>query len=449
MLTSLFSDIQNKVADINLDKIGREEIGWVEKEMPGLMQIRDKYKELKPLKGMRISGSLHITTQTAVLIETLHQLGATVRWSASNIYSTQDEAAAAIAQSGISIFAWKGETLTDYWWSLFQTLLFEDNKGPTHIIDDKGDMAIMIHKGMESESNSKILDEEESSSGENELNLFLKRVLAKNQSFWSTHCKELEVITEDSRTGAYRMKELLEQKKLLFPILDITSSKLKTQIDNYYSSKESLAETIKRAARTILIGKSVVICGYGDIGKGCAEAMRKNGADVLITETNPIRALEAAMKGYKVVTLEEVCTEADVFITATGQKHIIRLEHMKQMKDQAIICNMGHFELEVEYDKLKNNPDIKKIAVSPQLNRYYFPDGNSILLIAEAKLINLAYETPQLAFLKSCSYSVLAMVQIELAKNKLPLQINSITENIDQQVAKMHLNKIKANLTYK
>ena len=449
MLTSLFSDIQNKVADINLEKIGREEIGWVEKEMPGLMQIRDKYKELKPLQGMRISGSLHITTQTAVLIETLHKLGATVRWSASNIYSTQDEAAAAIASTGIAIFAWKGETLTDYWWALFQTLLFDNNKGPTHIIDDKGDMALMIHKGLESESNSKILDEEESSSGENELNLFLKRVLAKNQSFWSSHCKELEVITEDSRTGAYRMKELLEQKKLLFPILDITSSKLKTQIDNYYSSKESLAETIKRAARTILIGKSVVICGYGDIGKGCAEAMRKSGANVLITETNPIRALEAAMKGYKVVTLEEVCTDADVFITATGQKHIIRLEHMKQMKDQAIICNMGHFELEVEYDKLKNNPDIKKIAVSPQLNRYYFPDGNSILLIAEAKLINLAYETPQLAFLKSCSYSVLAMVQMELAKNKLPLQINSISKDIDQQVAQMHLSKIKANLTYK
>ena len=449
MLTSLFADIPHKVADINLEKIGRDEIGWVEKEMPGLLKLREKYKNTRPLQGMRISGSLHITTHTAVFIETLYDLGAEVRWSASNIYSTEDSAAAAIAAKGIPIFAWKGESLTDYWWTIFQTLHFENSQGPTHIIDDKRDVALMIHKGLEGEINSKILDEEKDSLGETELNLFLKSVLANDQNFWTKHCKCLKTITEDSRTGTYRMVDLEKNNKLKFPIIDISSSTIKTKIDNYYSSKESLVETIKRAARTIIIGKSIVICGFGDIGRGCADAMRANGANVYITETDPIRALKAAMMGYKVVTLNEICKYADIFITATGQKHIIRFHHMEQMKDQAIICNMGHFELEIEYDRLIKDPEIKKIAISPQLNRYFLPNGHSILLIAESKLINLTYDTTQLAFIKSCSYTVQTLVQMSLLDKDLPVKIHRIDKSIDKKVAEMHLDKIKVNLTYK
>ncbi len=448
MPTSLFSNIPYRVADIHSAKIGREEINWVEREMPGLMAIRQKYENKYPLKGMRISGSSHITTHTAVFIETLKLLGAEVRWSASNIYSTQDQAAAAIAAHNTPIFAGRGESLSDYWWSIFQTLHFSNHQGPTHIIDDKGDLSIMIHQGLMGENNYKVLDQESNVFSINELNLFLKRVLAEDQNCWKNLTKDLKVITEDTKTGINRMLQLLNENRLLYPIIDINSSIIKSKIDNFYSCKGTIAESIKKATRTMLIGKDVVICGFGDIGRGCAEALRNSGARVSITETDPIRAMGAAMEGYQVVKLNDVCETADIFITATGRKHILKFEHMQRMKDQAIICNMGHYELEIEYDVLNTHPEIKKIPISPQLKRYFFPDGNSILLIAEGKLVNLACDTTQMAFLKSCSYSTQTLIQIELNKIQPEIGIHKVPKDIDTEVSILHLPKIGAKLTF-
>lgn len=450
MSTSLFANMPYRVADINLAKKGREEISWVEKEMPGLLAIRTKYKNKKPLQGMRISGSLHITTQTAVFIETLHELGAEVRWCASTIYSTQDHAAAAVAAKGIPIFAWREESLTDYWWAIFQTLHFDNKKGPTHCIDDKGDMAVFIHQGLLGETNNQMLDQNTSSYSQNTMNLFLKRVLAEDQNCWKTLTKDLKLVSEESKSGINRLLAFKKQNALRFPIININSSVVKTQIDNYYSCKETIADSIKMATRTMLIGKSVVICGFGDIGRGCATALKNSGARVSITETDPIRALQAAMMGYEVVLLEDVCKSADLFITATGQKQIISLEHMQQMKDQAIVCNMGHYELEIDIDGLNQTSDIKKVAVGTQLTRYFFPDGHSILLVAEAKLINLSCDTSQLAFIKSCSYTLHILKLIKLQQQAdLTIDIHHISREIDQEVSQLHLNSIGAQLTNK
>lgn len=449
MTTSLFSNLTHKIADINLAVKGREEISWLEKEMPGLMAIRKKYMDQQPLKGMRISGSLHITTHTAVFIETLSLLGAQVRWCSSNIYSTQDHIAAAIAEKGVAIFAWKGESIEDYWWAIFKSFQFDDNKGPTHIIDERGDLALMIHTGCMSEKKPSILDEHHEVESKLKMNLFLKRILAENQNYWEHMSRDLQAISEISKTGCNELHQYAQEHKLIAPIFDVNTSRIKSKIDNFYSSKETIAEAIKAVTRTILIGKSVVICGFGEVGQGCAEALKINGARVAITETNPILALQAAMQGYRVVELEEVCSQADIFITATGQKHIIGLEHMKKMKDQAIICSMGHDELEVELNKLQQNKDIKKIPISLDLTRYYFPNGNSILIVAEAKLVNLAYDTSQLAFIKSCTYTLLTLLQLSFKDNNRQLlpDFYRIDPNLDQEVAYLHLNKLEAKVT--
>lgn len=448
MSTSLYSNLPYKVADISLAKKGREEIHWLEREMPGIMAIRKEYEDKKPLSGFRISGTLHITTHTAVFIETLKLLGADVRWCASNDYSTQDCIAAAIAEIGIPIFAWKGENNTDYWWSLFQTLHFDNNNGPTHIIDDKGDLALFIHKGLYGETDPTILDLKTDIPNKKEFNLFLKLILAEDQNYWKHLCKDIKCITEVSQTGTSEIYGLEKIKQLLYPTFNLNSSILKRKIDNFYSSKETVSEAIKSVARTMIVGKSVVICGFGEVGQGCAESLKLNGARVSITETDPLRAIQAAMQGYQVVRFEDVCKTADIFITATGKRNIINLEHMSQMKDQAIICSMGHNELEIELNRLNDNKDIKRIPISDDLIRYFFPEGNSILLVAEAKLVNLSFDTPQLAYIKSCSYSLLTLLHIDLPE-KLNPGIHSIPLGLDHRVAELHLEKIGANITTK
>lgn len=447
MSTSLYLNLPYRVKDINLAKSAKDEINWIKKEMSGLSEIINKYKNSKPLEGMRICGTNDITIYSAVLIETLHTLGANVRWCASNIYSTQDHAAAYLASIGIPIFGWRNEEISEYWWTIFETLHFENNLGPTHIIDDKGDISLMLHRGVKGEKNSSILDLPQDTNIEKELNLFLKRVLAEDQKCWQTLIKNLNSISIDTKTANDQLQMAINDSDKNYTIVDLNTSIMKSKIDNYYSCKETIAEAIKRSTRTMIIGKSVLICGFGEIGRGCAESMKLNGAIVSIAETDPIRALEAAMQGYKVVELDKVCDSTDIFITATGKKHIIKLDHMHKMKDHAIICNMGHYELEIDYQQLNNTKEIKKIPVNNQLDRYFFPDGHSILLIADAKLANLTFDTTQLAFIKSCSYSVLILMQILLNQNKIQKGINNIPQYIDKEVANMHLNKIDAFIT--
>lgn len=449
MSTSLYLNIPYKVKDINLYKEGKEEINWIKREMPGLTSILTEYKEKQPLKGMRISGSSDITIYTAVFIELLKELGAEIRWCSSNIYSTQNHAAAYIAHLGIPIFAWKDEDLSDYWWTIFETLHFGNNLGPTHIIDEKGDISLMLHRGILGEIDNSILDKDQNTECESELNLFLKRVLAEDQKCWHGLIDALKAITIDTRTARNQLMQFAEHTNNTYTIIDLNSSIIKTRIDNHYSCKETIAEAIKRTTRTMLIGKSVLICGFGEIGRGCAESLKLNGADVSISETDPVRALIAAMQGYKVVSLDEVCDKIDIFITATGHKEIINLEHMKRMKDQAIICNMGHYELEIDYKALNNCKEIKKIAVNSQLNRYFFPDGHSILLAAESKLVNLTYDTPQLAYIKSCSYSVLTIMQILLNQDNYEPGIHNVPHSVDVKVSELHLEKIGAQITVK
>lgn len=447
MSTSLYLNLPFRIKDINLAKSGREEIKWIQREMPGLMAIKEKYKDEQPLRGMRISGSIDITVYTAIFIETLKELGAEVRWCASNIYSTQDNAAAYLAENNIPIFAWRNEDYSEYWWAIFETLHFGLNLGPTHIIDERGDISLMLHRGLQGEQQSSILDKNRLSESEKELNLFLKRVLAEDQKCWEGVIKEVKAITIDTKTASDQLSSLIDLAKPHFPIIDLNSSFIKTKIDNHYSCRETIAESIKKTTRTILIGKTVLICGFGDIGKGSAQSLQANGAEVLIAETDPIRALQATMQGYKVVRLEEICNQIDIFVTATGKKQIIKLEDMYNMKDQSIVCNMGHHELEIEYDRLNSCKDIKKIEISSQLNRYYFPDGHSILVVAEGKLVNLTYETTQLAFIKSCAYSVQTLMQVELNKTNYSNGVYNIPNKIDAEVALMHLDKIGAKLT--
>lgn len=447
MSTSLYLNLPFRVKDVNLAKSGKEEIKWIQREMPGLMAIREKYKDKQPLKGMRISGSIDITVYTAVFIEILKELGADVRWCSSNIYSTQDNAAAYLSEQEIPIFAWKDESYSEYWWAIFETLHFGHNLGPTHIIDERGDISLMLHRGLKGETHSSILDDPQQTESQKELNLFLKRVLAEDQKCWEGLIKDIKAITIDTKTASDQLKSLIDIAKPHYPIVDLNTSFIKTKIDNHYSCRETIAESIKKTTRTILIGKSVLVCGFGDIGKGCAQSLQANGAEVLIAETDPIRALQATMQGYKVVRLSEVCPQIDIFVTATGKKQIIKLEDMYNMKDQSIICNMGHHELKIEYDRLNNCKEIKKIEISTQLNRYFFPDGHTILVVAEGKLANLTYETTQLAFIKSCAYSVQTLMQIELNKKTYKNGVYTIPNEIDAEVALMHLDKIGAKLT--
>ena len=382
-----------KVADINLADFGRKEIDLAENEMPGLMAIRKKYGDSKPLKGARITGSLHMTIQTAVLIKTLHCLGAQVRWASCNIFSTQDHAAAAIADMGIPVFAWKGENLAEYWWCTKAALSFENGLGPNLIVDDGGDATLMIHKGVEAEKNPNILNAELSAQDEIELYNSLRTTLTEDNSFWTRMIKDIRGVSEETTTGVHRLYQMMEQNKLLFPAFNVNDSVTKSKFDNLYGCRESLADGIKRATDIMIAGKVVVVCGYGDVGKGCARSMRSYGARVLVTEIDPICALQAAMEGFEVTTVEDALPLGDIYVTTTGNCDIIRIDHMEKMKDQAIVCNIGHFDNEIQVSKLQVFPGIKCENIKPQVSRYHFPDGHSIILLAEGRLVNLGCAT--------------------------------------------------------
>jgi adenosylhomocysteinase len=436
-----------KVADINLAAYGRKEIEIAEKEMPGLMSLREKHGNEKPLKGARIMGSLHMTIQTAVLIETLKELGAEVRWASCNIFSTQDHAAAAIAEAGIPVFAWKGETLAEYWWCTERALDFGNGKGPTVIVDDGGDATMMIHVGYEAENNPAILDEKVEAQDEIELFKILKKVLADDPQRWHRTAKEVKGVSEETTTGVHRLYQMLEEGKLLFPAINVNDSVTKSKFDNLYGCRESLADGIKRATDVMIAGKVVVVAGYGDVGKGCANSMRGYGARVIVTEIDPICALQAAMEGFEVKPMEEALDEGNIFVTTTGNKDVITAEHMAAMKDQAIVCNIGHFDNEIQVSKLEKWPGIEKINIKPQVDKYIYPDGHSIYLLAEGRLVNLGCATGHPSFVMSNSFTNQTLAQIELFTKKFELGVYMLPKHLDEEVARLHLEQIGVKLT--
>ncbi len=446
MSTDLFSSLPYKVADISLANFGRKEIELAEQEMPGLMALREKYGEKKPLQGARIMGSLHMTIQTAVLIETLVALGARVRWCSCNIYSTQDHAAAAIAQAGVPVFAWKGETLEEYWWCTLQALNFEGN-GPTVIVDDGGDATIMIHKGYEAEEDWAALNNPSEAEDEIELYKILRNVLKEDPDRWHRTTPEIRGVSEETTTGVHRLYQMQEEGKLLFPAYNVNDSVTKSKFDNLYGCRESLADGIKRATDVMIAGKVVVVCGYGDVGKGCSHSMRSYGARVLVTEIDPICALQAAMEGFEVVTMEEACSQGNIFVTTTGNIDIIRIDHMEQMKDQAIVCNIGHFDNEIQVEALKNYPGIERVNIKPQVDLYKFPDEHSILLLADGRLVNLGCATGHPSFVMSNSFTNQTLAQIELYNREHAIDVYRLPKHLDEEVARLHLEKIGVKLT--
>lgn len=442
-----FSNLPYKVADIHLADFGRKEIELAEKEMPGLMALRAKYGQTKPLKGARISGSLHMTIQTAVLIETLKALGADVRWCSCNIYSTQDHAAAAIAAAGIPVFAWKGETLQEYWWCTLQALTFDGNKGPNVIVDDGGDATLMIHTGVNAEKDESVLNKEADGEDEKELYKMLKEVLKADKSFWNRMTPDIKGVSEETTTGVHRLYQMKEEGTLLFPAFNVNDSVTKSKFDNLYGCRESLADGIKRATDIMLAGKVVVVCGYGDVGKGCAKSMRAYGARVLVTEIDPICALQAAMEGYEVVTIEDALPEGNIYVTTTGNRDIIRIEHLEKMKDGAIVCNIGHFDNEIQVDKLKKYEGIQLVNIKPQVDKYIFPDGHSILLLADGRLVNLGCATGHPSFVMSNSFTNQTLAQIELFTKKYETDVYRLPKHLDEEVARLHLDQLGVKLT--
>ena len=436
-----------KVADIALADFGRKEIEIAEKEMPGLMSLRTKYGVEKPLKGSRIMGSLHMTIQTAVLIETLVELGAEVRWASCNIFSTQDHAAAAIAAAGVPVFAWKGETLEEYWWCTERALDFGDGQGPTIIVDDGGDATIMIHKGYEAEDDASVLDVELEAEDEIELFKALKRILAEDPQRWHRVAAEIRGVSEETTTGVHRLYQMMEEGKLLFPAINVNDSVTKSKFDNLYGCRESLADGIKRATDVMIAGKVVVVAGYGDVGKGCARSMKGYGARVIVTEIDPICALQAAMEGFEVKTLEDTLVEGNIFVTTTGNKDIITADHMAAMNDQAIVCNIGHFDNEIQVVKLENWPGIKKLNIKPQVDKYTFEDGHSIFLLAEGRLVNLGCATGHPSFVMSNSFTNQTLAQIELWKNDYKTDVYRLPKHLDEEVALLHLEQLGVKLT--
>lgn len=438
-----------KVADINLAEWGRKEIEIAEKEMPGLMAIREKYAKEKPLKGVRITGSLHMTIQTAVLIETLVALGAEVRWASCNIFSTQDHAAAAIAKAGVPVFAWKGETLEEYWWCTNMALSFPGGLGPQLIVDDGGDATLLIHRGYYAESNPKILDEPTDNKELEIINKLLKAEQKKDNKRWHKVVQDWKGVSEETTTGVHRLYQMMEKGELLVPAINVNDSVTKSKFDNLYGCRESLIDGIKRATDVMVAGKVAVVCGYGDVGKGSAQSLRGQGARVIITEIDPICALQACMEGYEVKTVDDVVKYADIFVTATGNIDIITIDHMLKMKDQAIVCNIGHFDNEIQVDKLNNYPGIKKINIKPQVDKYVFPDGHSIFLLAEGRLVNLGCATGHPSFVMSNSFSNQVLAQIDLWKNreKYEKKVYILPKKLDEEVASLHLEKLGAKLT--
>lgn len=436
-----------KVKDMSLADWGRKEIALAEKEMPGLMAVREKYGETKPLKGAKISGSLHMTVQTAILIETLVELGADVRWASCNIYSTQDHAAAAIAEKGIPVFAWKGETLADYWWCTEQALTFPDGSGPDLIVDDGGDATLMVHIGKEASENPSILDEVKETEDEIELFKRLKISHTENPEKWAVIAENIKGVSEETTTGVHRLYQMMEAGKLLFPAINVNDSVTKSKFDNLYGCRESLADGIKRGTDIMVAGKNVVVCGYGDVGKGSAQSMKGFGARVHVTEIDPICALQASMEGFAVKTVEDFLSVGDIFVTTTGNKDVITIDHMAKMKDGAIVCNIGHFDNEIQVEKLKKYPGIKHINIKPQVDQYVFPDGHSIILLSEGRLVNLGNATGHPSFVMSNSFTNQTLAQIELWKNDYELDVYRLPKHLDEEVARLHLEKLGVKLT--
>jgi len=439
-----------KVADLSLAAFGRREIMIAEKEMPGLMSIRKEYGPKKPLKGARIMGSLHMTIQTAVLIETLVDLGADVRWCSCNIYSTQDHAAAAIVEAGIPVFAWKGETLEEYWWCTVQALSFPGNKGPNLIVDDGGDATMMIHLGIDAEKDSSSINKlANGSDDEKTLYASLKQVLKEEPNKWNGMIKDIYGVSEETTTGVHRLYQMAKEEKLLFPAINVNDSVTKSKFDNLYGCRESLLDGIKRATDVMIAGKVAVVAGYGDVGKGCAQSMRFQGCRVLVTEIDPICALQAAMEGYEVTTMDEAIKEADIFVTATGNYGVISAEQMAQMKDQAIVCNIGHFDNEIDVAGLHNYSGIRKEEIKPQVAKYHFPDGHSVILLAEGRLVNLGCATGHPSFVMSCSFSNQTLAQLNLWENRnnKKITLTNLSKKLDEAVARYHLGKLGVKLT--
>jgi adenosylhomocysteinase len=442
-----FDTIQYQVKDLSLAEYGRKEIEIAEKEMPGLLAIRRKYHDEQPLKGARITGSLHMTIQTAVLIETLVDLGAEVRWASCNIFSTQDHAAAAIAAAGIPVFAWKGESLEEYWWCTAQALTFPGGKGPNLLVDDGGDASLMVHLGYKAEKDPKVLESKPGSREEAIIFATLRDLLDKEPGKWHRAVSELRGISEETTTGVHRLYQMMENGELLVPAINVNDSVTKSKFDNLYGCRESLADGIKRATDVMLAGKVVVVCGYGDVGKGCAKSMKSYGARVIVTEIDPICALQAAMEGFEVQTVEDTLYEGNIFVTATGNKDIITLSHMLKMKDQAIVCNIGHFDNEIQVDNLNEYEGIVKVNIKPQVDKYVFPDGHSIFILAEGRLVNLGCATGHPSFVMSNSFSNQTLAQIDLWKNKYEIGVYRLPKYLDEEVARLHLEQLGVKLT--
>ena len=436
-----------KIADISLADFGRKEIEIAEKEMPGLMAIRAKYADEKPLQGARITGSLHMTIQTAVLIETLVVLGADVRWASCNIFSTQDHAAAAIAKSGVPVFAWKGETLDEYWWCTMQALSFEGGKGPHLVVDDGGDATLMLHEGMRAEENPDVLNREGESVEEIAFIKILKKTLSENNQKWRIAGAELKGVSEETTTGVHRLYQMFNNGSLKMPAFNVNDSVTKSKFDNLYGCRESLADGIKRATDVMLAGKVVVVLGYGDVGKGSARSMRSYGARVIVTEIDPINALQASMEGFEVTTMEEAVKEGNIFVTTTGDCDVITIDHMVQMKDQSIVCNIGHFDNEIQVAQLKAYPGVKIENIKPQVDKYTFPKGNAIFLLADGRLVNLGCATGHPSFVMSNSFTNQVLAQIELWKNDYEIGVYRLPKKLDEEVARLHLDQLGVKLT--
>ncbi len=438
-----------KIKDIKLADWGRKEIEIAEKEMVGLMKIREKHAKKKPLKGAKITGSLHMTIQTAVLIETLVALGAEVRWSSCNIFSTQDHAAAAIAKAGIPVFAWKGETLEEYWWCLEKALNFGNGAGPDLIVDDGGDATLMVHLGAEMENNPSLFDKDYSKEQEDfrELVNCLSKVHKKDAKRWTKAVEKVRGASEETSTGAHRMYQRFKEGKLLFPVINVNDSVTKSKFDNIYGCRHSVVDGLNRALDVMIGGKTAVVCGFGEVGKGCAQALRGQGARVIVTEIDPICALQAAMEGYEVATVEDTLGEADIYITATGNRDVITLAHMKKMKDQAVVANIGHFDNEIQVDDLNKAKGVKKMNIKPQLDKYVFSDGHEIFLLAEGRLMNLGCATGHPSFVMSNSFSNQTLAQIELWTKQYQIGVHYLPKELDEEVARLHLGKIGVKLT--
>src|SRR3954467_9008171 len=438
-----------KIADISLAEWGRKEISIAEKEMPGLMAIREKYAPGKPLQGVRVTGSLHMTIQTAVLIETLVALGAQVRWASCNIFSTQDHAAAAIAKAGVPVFAWKGETLEEYWWCTNQAISFPDGKGPQLVVDDGGDVTLFIHKGYELEEGGEWAKSKSASKEEQVIKDLLLEVQRENPYRWHEMVKEWRGVSEETTTGVHRLYKMQQNNQLLVPAINVNDSVTKSKFDNLYGCRHSLVDGLNRALDVMIAGKVAVICGYGDVGKGCAQSLRGQGARVVITEVDPINALQAAMEGYQVTTIEETLGRADIYISASGNIDVITLEHMQRMKDQAIVANIGHFDNEIQVDALNESEGVKRTNIKPQVDKYTFPNGREIFMLAEGRLVNLGCATGHPSFVMSNSFSNQVLAQLDLWKNRETYKVGVyvLPKKLDEEVARLHLEKIGAKLT--